>query len=223
MDGLGINQKIRYGYSKAAQKLGQPFSLYRSLLPDNPIQELNFVGTINAVTTIDWQWMKSNKPGNAIFWLVIDGQASSEPLSAIEGDYLVGDSTYFVLTKEYQMPMSAVQCNAVVNLIRPYQTVEIGNQGYIYYSYADPTTYTSIMISMPISILKYTLGSMAGSKLPTDTSQPSFIILMPNLGGVEILIGDIIIDSEGQNYIILMNEKTKFGWRLAASQQVNTS
>lgn len=223
MDGPGINQKIRFGYAKAAQKLGQAFSLYRTTTPFNPIQDDNLIGTINAVATIDWQWMKSNRPNNAIFWLVIDGQASSEPLSATEGDYIVGDETYFVFTKEYQMPMSAVQCNAVVKLIRPYQTVDIGNQGYIFYSYADPTTYTLIMDLMPISILKYGSGSMAGSKLPTDTFQPSFIILMPNLGGVEILTGDIMIDAEGQNYVVSMSEKSQFGWRLIASQVVNTS
>lgn len=218
MDGPGIDQKIRFGYAKAAKKLGKPFELYRSATPFNPLSIGNLIGSLPAVVTVDWEWMKSNKPGNAIWWILIDGQDSSYPLSAQEGDYLVGDQTFFILTKEYQMPMSAAECNRVVSIIRPEQPIGVGNQGYA--AYTLPTS-TTIMEGMPISILKDRGGRFADSKLPTDTDQPGWIVQMPNLGGVNILTGDIMIDDVGDNYVVSTNEETEFGWRLVVRQVVN--
>lgn len=219
MDGLGINQKIRFGYAKAASKLGQPFDLYRSALSIDPISPGNFVGTLKAVFTIDWEWMKSNKPGNCIWWAVVDGRDSSYPLTATEGDYLVGDSTYFILTKEYQMPMSAVQCNSTVNIVRPYQSIQPGDQGYIAYPDTAPTIIAS---QLPISLLKLSSGGkVADSRLPTDTIKPTFIVQMPNLGDIKIITGDIIIDELNVQYVIGVQERSEFGWRLTAEQVVN--
>ena len=116
------------------------------------------------------------------------------------------------------MPMSAVECNRVVDIIRPSQSIDAGNQGYVAYT---PPTSTTIMEGMPISILKDRAGNMAESKLPTDTDQPRWIIQMPNLGGVKILTGDIMIDEIGDNYVISLNEESEFGWRLTAKQVVN--
>ena len=221
MDGPGINQKIRYGYSKAAAKLGKDYLLYRSATPVDPIQSGNLIGTIKMVPTVDWKWMKSNRPGNAIWWLVVDGQDVSYPLSAVEGDYLVGDNlndTYFVLSKEYQMPMSGVQCNRIVSVFRATQSTAIGNQGYVSYP-ASGTT--SIMTNMPASVLKDSRGSTAESKLPTDTLQPEWLVLLPNLNDVNIMTGDFMIDDVGDQYVLSVNEETEFGWRLTARQVVN--
>jgi len=218
MDGPGINQKIRFGYAKAAQKLGQPFQLYRSATSFNPINDSNLIGLIKCVATIDWKWMKSNRPGNAIFWLLVDGQSSSYPLSAQEGDYLVGEETYFVLTKEYQMPMSGVQCNVIASIIRPKSAAGIGDQGYSYYPNIEDVP---IMELMPISILKDKSGQPSPNKLPTDTSQPGWLALLPNLGDIKIKTGDILKDNDGSDYVIGVNEKTEFGWRLTCQQVVN--
>src|SRR5271167_4439254 len=122
MDGAGIDQKIRFGYAKAAQHLGLPFDLYRSAVPLTPIQVPNLIGSLPVIPSQDWTWMKGNRPGNAIWFICVDGQDSSYPLEAEEGDYLVGFKTFFVLSKEPQLPMQAVECNKMVNVIRPYQS-----------------------------------------------------------------------------------------------------
>lgn len=218
MDGPGINQKIRYGYAKAAEKLGQTFSLYRSTIPVDPISPPNLVGSMKAVVTIDWEWMKSNKPGNAIWWLVVDGQSSSAPLSAQEGDYLVGDATYFVLTKEYQMPMSCVQCNRVVSVFRADQSQAVGNIGYTSYPASGEI---EIFRNMPCSVLKGSKGSNADSKLPTDTLEPEWGVLIPNLDDRDIITGDFMVDESGSRYVLSVNEKTQFGWRLTGRQVTN--
>lgn len=219
MDGPQINQKIYYGYAKAGNKLGQNFDLYRSATPVNPIQSGNKVGVIKCVATVDWNWMKSNRPGNAVWWLVADGQTSSDPLSLHEGDYLVGDKTFFVLSKEYQMPMSGAECNRIVSIVRPTQSITKGNQGYIAY----PSSGTTPMFTnMPASVLRNSgKGSRSEINLPTDTAQPEWIVLLPNLGGVEIKTGDIMTNEVGEQYGISVDEKTEFGWRLAARQVVN--
>lgn len=231
MNGEQINQKIRYGYAKAAAKLGSPYELYRATTPFTPIDPDNLIGTLPMVASQDWSWMKANRPGNAIWFACIDGQESSEPLSAQEDDYLVGNyKTYFVLTKEYQLPMQVVECNKVVNIIRPFQSATAGyDGGYAGYEEADATP---LMENMPISLLINRAGRQAESKLPTDTLQPSWIALMPNIGETDLRTGDIIVGLENldnmpgivstsDRFIISAAEETEFGWRLTCLQTMN--
>lgn len=222
MDGPGINEKIRYGYAKAAEKLGQDFQLYRSATPIEPLNSGNLVGTIKAVMSQDWTWMKANRPGNAIWYCCIDGQAVSAPLSAQEGDYLVGDGTFFVLSKQYQLPIQTMECNRVLDIIRATQPKTAGPQPYGAYIQQDDDTVETIMTQMPASVLKTGSQASAPSRLPTDTEEPKWIIQLPNIGGVNIRVGDFIIDDIAENYVVTTNEETEFGWRLVAQQVVNS-
>lgn len=216
--GLQIDQKIRKGYAKAAKKLGKPFQLYRSDSAIDPIQPSNLIGSILMVPTVSWDWMKASKPGNAIWYLVVDGQEASEPLSAKESDFLVADQTFYVLSKQYQMPMQGVECNATVKVIRPYQSTSAGGQGYAGYVKQAATV---LMQGVPASILLQGRGKQAETRLPTDTNQPNWIVMMPKIGNVDIKTGDIIVDATGQQYILSATEETQFGWRFTARQTVN--
>lgn len=218
MDGALANQKIRYGYAKAAQKLGIPYQLYRTNTPFTPIQSPNLIGSLPATFSQDWTWMKANRPGNAIWFSCIDGQESSEPLSAKEMDYLVADKTFFVLSKEFQLPIQVVECNATVTIRRPSQSTDPGGQGYAGYQ---PGTSDVIMENMPVSCLMSRRGQMAITKLPTDTFQPEFIFLLPNIGPTDIKTGDIATDQSNQNFIFSVTEDTEFGWRCIGQQAVN--
>jgi len=216
--GLQIDQKIRKGYAKAAVKLGRPFNLYRSSSSIDPINSGNLIGSLNVDNTQSWDWMKGNRPGNAIWYLLVDGQDSSAPLSAEEGDFLVGEKTFFVLSKEFQMPMQGVECNAIIKVSRPFQSTNPGGQGYAGYL---PQTSTMLMQGMPASVLIQGRGRQAKSNLPTDTTQPNWIILIANLGDVDVKTGDIITDATNQDYILSATEQTEFGWRCTAMQVVN--
>lgn len=218
MDGPGINQKIRYGYAKAALKLGQNYQLYRSASGLDPLNIANLIGTLKMVPTQDWTWMKANRPGNAIWYCCIDGQDSSNPLSAHEMDYLVADQIFYVLSKQYQLPIQLVECNSTVNVTRPNQSVSPGLQGY---GGRLPSTDTVLMTSVPCSILLQGRGSMAPSKLPTDTQQPLWIIMIPKLDAIDIRTGDILTDTTKQQYVCSATEETEFGWRLTARQTTN--
>ncbi len=215
MDGPGINEKIRFGYAKAAQKLGEPFDLYRWTSPIDPIDSANLIGSLPAVMTVDWEWMKANKPGNNIWYVLIDGQASSFPLSAEERDYLVGDAVYYIFSKEYQMPMQAMQCNRQITINRPTQSMAPGSNGYI-----DPqSSPTEIARNMPASVLLTNSGENSPMKLPSDTKQGTWTIQIPN--DFSILVGDIVIDDLGQEYVVMIPEESEFGWRLRVQQVVN--
>jgi hypothetical protein len=229
MNGVQIFQKILYGYAKAAQHLGAPFNLYRSATPINPIQNGNLIGNLLADTNTSWDYMKSTSYGNAVYNLLIDAQFSSLPLAATVGDYIVGtstgagglpydNSTYYVQVLDFDLPPKAVKCNQVINLIRPAQTNGPGNLGYVGYT---PATSTTIMTAMPASVLIDSRGSEAKTKLPTDTRNPSWMILLPNLGNVAIRVGDIVLDNRNQSYVVRDNELTELGWRLRAEQVVN--
>lgn len=218
MDGPGIDQKIRFGYYKASQKLGKSFDLYRSPNTITPLNPLNLQGIVKCVFTIAWDWMKANKPGNAIWYALTDGRNSSGILNVRECDFLVDSAqTFFVLAKQYQMPMLAVECNTRIRILRPDQNIGPGVQAYA--GYTPPGSHI-LVDEMPASSLLDRTGEKAITKLPTDTRQSSWIVLMPKIDNTAIKTGDIIIDNVGRNYIITLAEQTDFLWRMKATQMV---
>lgn len=228
MDAYGIQQKIYYGYYKAAFKLGASFNLYRSATPINPISSGNLIGQTVASTNVSWEYMKANKYGNAVWQIMIDARNSSSPLNAKVGDYLVpiaspegpitDDSIYFMASLQYLLPMQAVKCNRTLTVIRPTQSTSAGYIGYAGYT---KTGSTLIMENMPASVLELNKDGAAPTKLPTDVNQPQWIILLPNLGNVTLRVDDIITDDLNQDYVVNVNELTELGWRIIATQVLN--
>lgn len=225
-----IQQKIFYGYAKAAYKLGASFNVYRSSTPINPIVEPNLIGTIQMSASVEWKYMTASKYGNSSFNACIDAQRSSAPVNAQVGDYLIptegidgfisDNHIYYVQSLQFDLPPRVVQCDRSIEIIRPAETVGPGFTGYSGYL---PGTSTIIMQGMPTSILKMGKSGGAPSKLPTDTSEPVWEMLLPNLGDSNVRIGDIVIDDLEQNYVVTHNELTELGWRLNAIQVVNSS
>lgn len=154
---------------------------------------------------------------NRIGFDVIGAFSSVDP--AYSTGFIGDKNVYFVAAEQYLLPIMGVQCNRTINVIRPTQTVGAGYQGYSGY-----TTETSltIMTGMPASVLEEGNAGMAPSKLPQDTKEPRYIILIPNLGNVTVRVDDIIIDDLNQEYVITDNELTILGWRIIAEQVVNS-
>lgn len=219
MDAYQISQKVAFGYAKAASKLGLPFELYRSATPINPIDPSNLIGTIPGNMTVSWDYMKGNRPGNPIWLALIDGQDASYPLTAEENDYLVGYKTFYVMSKEPDLPIQVVECNRTISIARPSQRT---GPGYIGYVGSTPGSSEQVMLNMPVSCLRKGTTENAPTKLPTDTKQPTWEIMMPNIGGVNVRLDDIVTDEINQEYVVLSNEETEFGWRLMAQQVVNS-
>ncbi len=224
-----IQQKIYYGYAKAALKLGASFNLYRATSMVNPIISGNLIGQIMASTNVSWNYMKANKYTNAVWQICIDAQLSSAPLNAQVFDYIVpinnpdgyisDNSTYFMISEQYLLPMQAVKCNDVISIIRPSQTAGPGNVGYVGYL---PSTSLTIAEGLPASILEFRRGETADMKLPTDSTEPLWKILIPNIGQTQIDVGDIVINQTTENFVINSNELTELGWNIQAKQVLNT-
>lgn len=126
---------------------------------------------------------------------------------------------YYVASTQFLLPPMGVNCNRTISIIRPTQTIGAGYQGYAEYL---PSTSVTIMQGMPASILEMAEDGAAPTKLPTDTNEPRWIILIPNLGGVIVRVDDIVIDDLNQEYVITDNELTFLGWRILATQVVNS-
>lgn len=227
-----IQQKIFYGYAKAGLKLGATFGVYRSSTPINPINEENFIVNLNASMSVSWDYMKASKYGNSIFNCCIDAQDSNFPNCARVGDYLVpvedtgghinDKNTYFVQSLQLDLPPIAVSCNDIISIVRPNQSTDAGSVGYVGYL---PNTSDPVITNMPASILKSGISngrSYDQTRLPTDTKEPMWQILIPNLGNVEIRVGDIVTDQFNEDFVVMINELTDLGWRLQVMQSVNS-
>lgn len=230
MDGSLIQNRVSFGYAKAASILGSPFNLYRSATPINPIAAGNLITQVKASTNITWEYMKGNKYGNALYQIIIDAQYSTSPNSVVLGDYIVGiadanghildNHTYFIVSLEYLLPPQAIQCNSIISVTRPSQTTGAGNVGYSGYT-VNPVNSQAVMTAMPASVLIESRGEKSPTDLPTDTKEPNWLVLLPNIGNVKIRVDDIIFDANNQSFVVTNNELTEFGWRLQAQQVIN--
>jgi hypothetical protein len=204
-----VQGKIYYGYGKAAQKIGVPYSIYRASSGINPISLPNFQGTAYLSANVEWTYMRANKYGNAVWQLIIDGRLTQT------FDYLVGNGiTYFICSMQALLPINGVECNRIVTITRPTVPLTPGENGY-----GGLPGGATLMQACPCSILAG--GRMEANKnaLPLDTRSPSYQILIPALPGVELRIGDIVDDDRGVRLALTSCELTDLGYRLLANSE----
>ena len=161
----------------------------------------------------------SYNPGFGGFNDSLSPSAYGGDLIPFKNGFIEDSNIYYVASTEFLLPILGVSCNRTISIIRPTQTIGAGFQGYA--EYLTDTSLT-IVSGMPASILELSTDGMAPSKLPTDTNEPRWIILIPNLGNVTIRVDDIVIDDLNQEYVITDNELTYLGWRILAEQVVNS-
>jgi hypothetical protein len=158
-----IQQKIFYGYAKAALKLGATFNIYRSSTPITPIASGNLIGTTQMTASQTWDYMKANRYGNAVWNACLNAQSVDSPDSCRVGDYLsptIGsDAGYYA---------SAV---SIVNGGTGYAIGDIvilgGSEGYIFTQYINLVV-TSISGEGVITGLAITQAGQYSSPLPPN-------------------------------------------------------
>lgn len=206
-----IQGKIYYGYAKAAKYIGTSYAQYRASVPFDPISSPNFLRNILMSPNVSWDYMKANKFGNSLWQIIIDGRLTRVC------DYLVGQQTFYITSQEPLLPIQGVECNDVVSVYRPTQPSGIGNIGYV----ADlPTTRTTIMTNMPVSRLLVSRSDELKLKLPVDAGFPRWIIYMPNIDGAEVHINDHVTNTMGEQFVVVNNEITEFGFRIIVKSYV---
>ena len=121
------------------------------------------------------------------------------------GDYVVGQfGTYFIVSKQRDVPIESVNCNRVVSL----------TQGGT----------SPVAVGWPASVL---LESPRGNEkiedIPGGASTPHFWVLLPAISGVTIDVADLLTDDMLRAYFITAAELTDLGWRISAQLTTNLS
>src|SRR5579872_3147802 len=213
VDFARIQNRIYYGYGKAAIRLGTEHSIYRSPDGINPIQENNFIGTQLVSMDQDYKYTKQKKYGDAV-WQILP----EDGLSLNNYDFLVGPTiTYYIVDihpDDRLSPPLVVECNATINLIDPKNSLSAGTN-----SYQQLKTGNPILLNCPCSILQYTRFASNNMKLPSSVPLPHYEISLPDFDDVFIKTGQLIYDTNGRKFAVINAERTKknLGFRILAS------
>jgi hypothetical protein len=214
MDGPTLQAKIYEGYAKAATRLGLPCSQYRptsALLP--AIAAGNLLQTLSAsFNAQDFKYAKAQGYGKATWSCLADG-AQLAP-----GDYLVRPDgvAFYIAALQPLLPISAIECNRTINVLRPQQQSGVGAQGYG----GDTVAAETLLVSQfPASVLVGTKSDRSLVNLPGDVRNPAWNILLPALPGSVLLRNeDVITDDQARRYVISSAELSELGWRINAAQ-----
>jgi len=215
VDFARVQNRIYYGYGKAAIRLGTQHAIYRTLNPINPIQAANLVG--NTFISIDQnlKYMTPKKYGDLVWqFLPFDG------LSLQDFDYMVGGTTtYFIADiapDDRLSPPLCVECNAVISVNRP--TNAPLPAGTVPYQQYQPATSVLKVQAMPCMLLQHSKIDAHNLKLPTSVKLPYFAITIPEIDGLDVITGDIITDDNGRRLAVISSELTRrtLGLRIVA-------
>ena len=212
MDGATIQAKVYGGYAKAAARVGLTFGLYRptNAISPAPLASANLITSLPAwFTAAEPKGVKPMPYAKPLWWATLDGTQTQV------GDYLVGESTYFIASQQPLLPIQAVKCNRTVSISRALGGTSVGAMGYN----ADTSaSETPLMTSWPASVLAGTKGEANQVGLPGDVRQPWWAVLLPAWTGIILIPGDIMNDDIGRRYVISLAELTDMGWRITAQQ-----
>lgn len=293
MNGAAIQQKIYYGYSLAASRLGVPYSWYRPPGPNNPLSGANLVSPLSfnytssiltlsgspiygqqvsvslGAASVSYTILPSDTLVSVVtalglllaqagFANTVSGAAitfTTAPSAYVMGscylmasmtpnfqystfvgfgkfaynclangsvlqvgDYLVGaNRIFYVAALQELLPIFAVETNDTLNVLR-FQTT--GLVGALSYGGIEGDKMTILAAAWPASVLKATRFDPSPTRLPSDSKISHMQVLMPAIPGTPLFYGDILQDSDGNNYMIDMMELTELGYRLDCVAEV---
>ncbi len=222
VDFARVQNRIYYGYGKASLKLGVTHSIYRSADGITPIQSGNLLGTQLISIDDNLKYNKARNYGDNE-WQFLPQDAQGTTLFALQNyDYMVGPTvTYFisdVVPDDRLSPPSCVECNAVISVSLPINSIPLNSNVYQEYQHGQGT---QILLNCPASLLER--GARSGYNnlnLPSSCKLPFYEITIPDFDDVVITAGSILTDDEGRTMIISSAERTKhsLGFRIVAAQ-----
>jgi hypothetical protein len=214
VDFARVQNRIYYGYGKAAVRLGTELAIYRSADGQNPIQMGNFLFNQLVGIDQDYKYMKGRKYGD-MTWQFLPENG----LLLQNYDYMVGSQfTYFiadVIPDGRLNPPLCVECNAIITINELSNTKTAGSNPYQQY------VQKPILVNCPVSILAYTRMDGDNMKLPTSVKNPTYNITAPNFDDVIIKTGYEIDDDKGRRLVVISAETTKhsLGLRILAQEK----
>jgi hypothetical protein len=205
MDGATLQNRVYYGYTQAALRIGLTFSQYRPLTASTALG--NLLRTMPA--SFNAQDMKYGKPSGyakPLWYCLADGRLLKV------GDYLTAASgTFFIVAMQPLLPILAVECNRTVTVSRPQQQTGVGAVGY---GGNTKSNQTAIVTGFPAALLLAAKAEVNTVKLPGDGRAVAYQLLLPPIpGAVQLKNDDIVEDDLRNRYVIFGAELTDLGWR----------
>lgn len=203
-----INQKIAMGLARAASIVGASQALYRPTSVSSPISGTPFRSIYCAFDVRpDFKLLSTAQPNHSYAALLAD------PTLVLQGDYIVGDDTYFVARVEPLRPALCVLCDQTIDFLNTDVSTSAGTN-----AYGGRTSATDDVVAQawPVSMTARTRAEQDVTKLPSDTRSAYYDILAPPIPGLWLTFGMRIQDSNDQQYEIVSAELSPFGWRLLA-------
>jgi hypothetical protein len=205
MDGAGLQSIIDRGYGIAAQRIGFPCSVYRPASMLNPVGGTPLYTNVMAGFTTGSEYSRYNKPKVPDWTALLDGT------NIQIGDWFVGaQGTFYIADMQKILPIAAIRCNRTVSIVRPTYTVTgVMEQ-------VDSTIATALPVFAYTSRDKATAPSAFPSPTESAAGMPvmEFYINAHTIG--QILKNDVIVDENGDRYVIDAPTFTSFGFVVLA-------
>lgn len=217
VDFARIQNRIYYGYTKAAIRLGTAHNVYRPLTLIDPLQTAYFLKSVLISVDQNLKYTSTRKYGDNLWqFLPVDG------LTLQNYDYFTNStSTYFIsdiAPDDRLSPPLCVQCNTKIDIARPSNLpLTPGTNAYQQYQ---PASSTLIVKNCPVSFLQHGRMDASNMKLPTSVKLPYYAITMPDLN-LNLKTDDVVTDTRGRRLSILSAERTKkgLGFRIIVVEQ----
>ena len=215
MNGIRMRALQAKGYAIAARKTGLQHDIFRPVGATNPLDVAHKIASLPAT------W-KPASPGDAFRGANLYGKPAwfgyYDFLQTRVGDYMVrqeDNATWFIIAQQHLLQPTAVECNAVVSFVRPTSAASFGAQ--TTYNGDQLATEVPLLTGWPASMLAGSKGEKTDIVIPGDTRLPWFSVLLPAVGGVDLLTNDIMLDGAGRRYKVSSVEKTDLGFRLSVA------
>jgi len=211
-----IQNRIWYGYGKAAQHLGQSYTQTRWTGTGSPLTNVinpALTAAFDSAATFNFQ--SPSKYGKYEWFGLFD------PTYVQVGDYLQGPiGTFFVASIEPLHPPLCVLCNYTVNVTRPSINAAT-TAGALPIGQDTAATEEAILTGWPCAILYGVRSEASDVNLPTDSRLAGFQVAFPLVSGVTIRNADFLTDATGLRRLIIGVETTARGLRLTTVQETS--
>lgn len=214
VDFARIQNRIYYGYGKAAFRLGTAHDIYRSASAINPIQANNLFKNIKVSIDQNLTYKTTSKYNDPAWQFLPEDGLTLQPYDFMTGagnTYFIADiAPYARLT-----PPLCIECNTTISIDATGHTLSEGLN-----SYQELAPLTRIVENCPVSFLEYTRAGSDNMKLPTSGKMPYYNIIMPGFDGLEVDTGYIITEGNRRLTVLTAELSNKsLGLRIMAIQQ----
>jgi hypothetical protein len=209
MNGERIQALAFRGLAIAAKKVGTDFKLFRPASMIDPVATGTELLTTKVSATTGYDYAKYNLPKKPDLTLIVDGALIQA------GDYLVGESIYYIPRIQPLLPIPAIQCNRTVSLEHSgYSTGPSGElkTGGVVYA-------TNLPVFMIAKKDKSSTAHLIPAASDSQSSMSEWVVFINSRTLGEVNKHDVLIDEMGNRYEIVQVSPTDRGAECLAREE----